>query len=142
MTKLCRTLFKMKIKVKWVEIINVNILVHSNEIQCRKGERLGMDHVIYHQSQVALTRRETFTPIYGKFLQLSIVQHQIIVNGGFGQRGLFCIHYLISSMFQILHNLLLVQVMKLKGCNLSTSLIGISISIVYLRRRDLVNHNM
>ena len=124
------------------DIIDLKNLVHSNEMACRKRGRLGMDHVIYHQSQVALTRRETFTPIYGKFLQLSIVQYQIIVNEGFGWRGIFCIHYLISSMFQILHNLLLVQVMKLKGCNLSTFFIGISISLVYLRRRDLVNHNM
>ena len=37
----------MKMSDMLVEIIDLNFVVHSNEMACRKGGRLGMDPVIY-----------------------------------------------------------------------------------------------
>ena len=36
----------MKIKGKWVEIIDLNFVVNSNEMACRKWGRLGLYHVM------------------------------------------------------------------------------------------------
>ena len=44
--ELCRAL-KMKMKVKLVDIIDVSLLVYSNEMVSRKRGRLGLDPVKY-----------------------------------------------------------------------------------------------
>ena len=37
----------MKIKEKWVEIIDLNFVVQSNEMAFRKRGHLGLDHIYY-----------------------------------------------------------------------------------------------
>ena len=53
----------MKIKGKWVEIIDLNFVVHSNEMACRKKGRLGMDHVYYEARGVILAESGAYVAI-------------------------------------------------------------------------------
>ena len=46
-TELRRALFKYEIKENSVDIIDLKLLVHSNQITCRKRGRLGLDPVLH-----------------------------------------------------------------------------------------------
>ena len=45
MTKLCGAIFKCENKIKLIEKLMHNFVVHSNEDACRKSGRLGLDQV-------------------------------------------------------------------------------------------------